>query len=184
MILRLQKLKKIRIGGLYKEQMQKNENHVALKPGTTLFPALLLPSFFFVLRFFFDGALLLTATHDTHDTRITAHTTARHTGEKVLLASKCQCITPFSTREGEMVVGAKYTYFFDMSEPYSSLVSTKAPVSSLEATAAIAEGEDPTWAADKRPRKRGQWVGDKSITLQYEDIKVFLYLRYYYNIMS
>jgi hypothetical protein len=90
----------------------------------------------------------------------------------VLLASKCQCITPFSTREGEMVVGAKYTYFFDMSEPYSSLVSTKAPVSSLEATAAIAEGEDPTWAADKRPRKRGQWVGDKSITLQYEDIKV------------
>ncbi len=35
MILRLQKLKKIRIGGLYKEQMQKNENHVALKPGTT-----------------------------------------------------------------------------------------------------------------------------------------------------
>ncbi|ELR13959.1 Beige/BEACH domain containing protein [Acanthamoeba castellanii str. Neff] len=131
MILRLQKLKKIRIGGLYKEQMQKNENHVALKPG-----------------------------------------------EKVLLASKCQCITPFSTREGEMVVGAKYTYFFDMSEPYSSLVSTKAPVSSLEATAAIAEGEDPTWAADKRPRKRGQWVGDKSITLQYEDIKEIHKRRY------
>jgi hypothetical protein len=58
-----------------------------------------------------------------------------------------------------------------MSEPFSSLVSTKAPVSSLETTVAIAEGEDPTWS-DKRPRKRGQWVGDKSITLQYEDIKV------------
>jgi hypothetical protein len=51
MILRLQKLKKIRIGGLYKEQMQKNENHVALKPGTTFFPALFLrSSSFFVLR--------------------------------------------------------------------------------------------------------------------------------------
>jgi hypothetical protein len=38
MILRLQKLKKVRIGGLYREQMQKNENHVALKPGTPLSP--------------------------------------------------------------------------------------------------------------------------------------------------
>lgn len=70
-----------------------------------------------------------------------------------------------------MVVGVKYAYFFDMSEPFSSLVSTKAPASSsLEATAAIAEGEDSFWSA-QRPRKRGQWVGDKSITLQYEDIK-------------
>lgn len=70
-----------------------------------------------------------------------------------------------------MVVGAKYAYFFDMSEPISSLVSTKSlPTSSLESKAAMAEGQDPFWSAKRR--KRGQWVGDKSITLQYEDIKV------------
>ncbi|KAL6046069.1 WD repeat and FYVE domain-containing protein 3 [Balamuthia mandrillaris] len=47
-------------------------------------------------------------------------------GEKILLAARCQCITPFSTREGDILLSDSKAYFFDMSQP-SSTLSTSSP---------------------------------------------------------
>ncbi len=71
----MQKYKKMRVGSLYKEQLQKAGTNVSLKPG-----------------------------------------------EQILLVAKCQCTTPVST-----LLDMTRAYFFDMSEPFSSLVSTKPP---------------------------------------------------------
>jgi len=78
----------------------------------------------------------------------------------VLLTSRCHYITPFATREGEILVGRKHAYFLDMSEVDS------------------AHPEEGNNLKTTKPSRHGKWVSNKTITLQYEDIKEIHKRRY------
>jgi len=129
-ILKMDKLKKMSAGNLYKATVQPPKEKLAIKPGMLLFHKL------------------------RTSLNLNKCSLLPYPGEQVLLTSRCHYITPFATREGEILVGRKHAYFLDMSEVDS------------------AHPEEGNNLKTTKPSRHGKWVSNKTITLQYEDIKV------------
>src|SRR5689334_2245461 len=76
---------------------------------------------------------------------------------------KCQCIMPFSTKDGEILLGHLRAYFFDMSQPFKP----------------SAGGKSEEGGGGRGGRKRrGPWGGNKSIVWLYEEIREIHRRRY------
>jgi hypothetical protein len=94
-------------------------------------------------------------------------------GEQILYTCRCQCITPFSTREGELLLASVKAYYFDMSEPASSLSGPQRQSMTVgpSSTSGASGGGEQTERDKDGRRKKGQWMGNKSIAWLYEEVR-------------
>ena len=103
------------------------------------------------------------------DEDITAGRPNMKPGERILFHTKCQCITPFCTREGEFLLGDRKAYFFDESR-LSTLVGTGVPTKKELSRSG-------GWDRVKNSKKK-LLAGNKSITWIYQEVKEIHKRRY------